>query len=346
MINNSSFSEVSHVSDCEHTLISYSENSIETNASGSIYTNYADLVDVYQSHGNIGLALEKLVGMNINSKADWKVQFQLLEHLRILNKYHYAELNPKLFGFTDFIIQCIESIRSNLIKEALLLLQELFPNARMVPLPDEFIGKIVPVLCEKAVSDKGFIKIEARKAVKELELWCAGDASIIALAAKSSDKNAAICEFAFQTLCQSVKNLGDELHYKLTLGGCKVLFRAVLKALEGKRAVMKKQSEEIWLRLKTLLQKECTIESFLEDKIGLTREEVHLLMQVKSEKKTAAKMNLQSFIKEQKMLIEKDANIDKIQEEAPLKSVGPSLILKSGSTQAANFSPSKENLTK
>ena len=320
MINSTSLIDASGTSDYENAQNGHADVSIESSTSSSIYTKYEDLADLFPSQMSIEQMIDELMSKHASFKNDWKKQFETLECLRILNKYHYTELNPKILGFTDFIVSCIDSLRSNLNKEALLLLQELLPNSRSIPLPYTFIDKIVPILCEKSISEKGFIRLEARKVVKELELFCAGDASVIALVAKSFDKNVTICEFAFQALCQSIKNLGDDLQFKLTFGGCKVLFRAILKALDGKRAIMKKQSEEMWIQLRNMLQKECELESFLADKVGLTNQEVTLLMQINLEKKPVARVNLHKFIKEQKMLIEKDPNVDKMQEELPLNS--------------------------
>ena len=293
-----------HLSEISHDSISCS----------LVYTTYENLVDIYQVEDQLEPIIDGLL-LRLDSEADWKSHFEMLEHLRIFNKFHYLDLHPKLTGFAEFIIQNLDSLRSGLVKEGLIFLREVILNSKTKELPQEFLSKVVPVLIDKSHSDKGFIRTEAKKVVKDLETCCAGDATVVVFSMKSFDKNAAICEFSFQTLCEIIKNLGVDLQFKLTLGSCKALFRALIKALEGRRAVMKKQGEDLWRHLRTLLEKECIIETFLENKIGLNKQEITLLSQIKFQKKVAPRPNLQSFLKVQKTMMEKNPNIERIQEE-------------------------------
>ena len=284
----------------------------------SVYTKFDQLTDFYAAYQDFGTVFDALRA-NTDSKHDWKVHFELLEHLRILNKFHYPELNLHLTWFTDFIIQCIDSLRSNLSKDALLFLTEVVPQTQVKELPAEFLSKIVPLICDKAISDLTFIKSEAKIALKSIEKHCAGDAAILALSEKSFDKNVAICELAFQSLCELVKTMNDNIQHKITLGGCKTLFRTLLRALHGKRTAMKKYAESSWLHLKAVLQKVCDIESFLECKVGLLKSEVTMLMGISANKKKKNYGNdraqFQSFMKERKMMIESDNTHTTLEEE-------------------------------
>lgn len=300
-----------------------SDISQESISSSLLYTSYENLVDLYQGEDDLDVVLDKLA-QRTKTDTDWKMHFELLEHLRILNKFHYLALNAKITVFPDFIIQNMDSLRSNLAKQALIFLQEVISNHKTKELPQEFLSIMIPLILDKTTSDKGFIKAEAKRVVKEIETNCAGDAAIVAFSLKSFDKNAAICEFSFQSLCETVKNLGADLQYKLTLGSCKALFRAILKALEGRRAVMKKQGEDLWRHMRSLLEKECIIESFLENKIGLNKQEVSMLSQIKVQRKSAPRPSFQSFIKGQKALMENNMNVDNIPEEV-LVSIKPKL---------------------
>lgn len=303
MINKGSL-EISGSQSSEIDYDSSPDNLANTPTMNSVYKKYDDLTDSFKGKENLESVIDDCL-FEIEKKGDWKAYFELLEQLRVLNKYHYPTLHTKIAGLTDFIIQNIESLRSNLTKEALLLLKEILPSSKQKELPKEFISKIVPILCDKAVCEKRFINTEAKGAVKELEMYCAGDAAVQALSLKCFDKSGAVCEFSFQALCNLVKNPGDDIRNKLSLEGWKVLLKCLLKVLEGRRAAMKKQGEALWNHLKGVLEKEGDIEIFLETKVGLTKKEISTLMQIKmTEKKATPKSNIQSFIKEQKMLIE------------------------------------------
>lgn len=308
-------------------LDSSSENSPEDhgdNSSNSVYTKYDNLMDHYQNCMDFNVVFKALLS-NADSKHNWKVHFELIEHLRTLNKFHYMELCSRLILFTDFIIQCIDNLRSNVSKDALLFLKEVLPSYKIKELPGEFLSKITPVLVDKSISDKAFIKTEAKKVLKELETYCADDVTIVALSHKCFDKNVIICEIAFQTLTDLIKHLGDNLQYRLTLGGCKTLFKTILKALEGKRMIMKKCAESLWLHLKQILGSACDIESFLEVKICLSKADIAMLMRISPPKIAAPRPNFQNFVKERKMMLESNINVDNtqnIQEEfVPIKHV-------------------------
>ena len=286
-----------------------SQNDQSCGSASTVYTKYEHLVDIYNNYQDFGVVFDALLS-NSDAKHGWKVHFELLEHLRTLNRFHYAELNIRISYFVEFVIRSLDSLRSNLSKDALIFLKEVIPSAEVKDLPAEFISKIIPVICDKAISDKTFIKSEAKTTLKLIEQYCAGDVAIFALSTKSSDKNVVICELAFQSLCDLVKQMDNNLQFKITLGGCKALFHTIIKALYGKRAAMKKNAESVWLHLKKVLEQACELQSFLEIKVGLTRAEVAALLAINADKKKkgyeAGRAQFQNFMKERKMMIETD----------------------------------------
>lgn len=318
-----------------------SPNSGELSSSSAVYTNYENLTNPYGNYMDFGVVFSALLS-NSEIKHNWRIHFELIEHLRMLNKFHYFELNLRIKAFTSFIIQSIDNLRSNISKDALLFLKEVIPSSKFKELPAEFLSKIIPVLCDKAISDKSFIRAEAQNVLKLVEVFCVCDSAIVALIEKSFDKNPIICELAFKTLCDLIKQAKSEIQFKLTLGACKKLFKAIIKAIDGKRAIMKKGAEDLWLHLRQILEKECDIESFLKMKIGLSEKDVQMLMKITAEKKKViGRPNLQSFLKERKMMVEEDLNLQKFKIQKP--ELGQYNVLGDVSNRMEIISSNKEN---
>src|SRR5215216_3959529 len=86
---------------------------------------------------------------NLSKSLEWKDQFEAMDTLRLLNKYYPEFIVPKLDGFRGFLIESMNNLRSNVSKNCLLFLQELY----MFPDPPEKVNifpEILPFLILKA----------------------------------------------------------------------------------------------------------------------------------------------------------------------------------------------------
>ena len=107
---------------------------------------------------------------------DWKQQYESLNVLRALNKYHRevlfegGESQESIMNkvVAPFIAAQVDNLRSNISKCALMLAKEIFMRGAEAPEPDhrmsQFSRIVLPVTLIKTVYEKQFIAQEARKA--------------------------------------------------------------------------------------------------------------------------------------------------------------------------------------
>lgn len=109
--------------------------------------------------------------MKTTDPEEWLIQFNAVENLRILNKYHSHDLIENLELFITFCKDSVENLRSNISKNALMFCTELFNNKEIISeikyceQSTKFIKTIMPSLLFKTVYDKVFISKEAKTAV-------------------------------------------------------------------------------------------------------------------------------------------------------------------------------------
>ena len=287
-----------------------------------MYTAYEDLPNFYSNQTSFETIFQILLS-NTKDKLDWKAHFDVIDSLRILNKYQSSDLLRNISLFIPFLQQGIDSLRSNVSKNSLLFVKELINRSCENPPSEELILKILPMIIDKALSDKAFIKNEAKSAIKEFEKHGCWDVTIYILGEKSYDKNSNICELSMQTLLQVVKNTKENLAQKLTKNGLKILFRTLAKNLEGKRALMKKMSEETIKTMYGYIPKNgSTLEDYLMYEMELDLPEIQLIQAALHDKKNKqSKGELLKFIQDKKMKKEeenkinvKSINMDKIKD--------------------------------
>ena len=62
----------------------------------------------------------------------WRMQWDAVLNLRILNKYYFEAMREKLLLFTDFIKGQIENLRSNNSRNSLQLFKELYAQKKSI----------------------------------------------------------------------------------------------------------------------------------------------------------------------------------------------------------------------
>ena len=129
---------------------------------------------------------------------DWKVQFSAITALRQLSKHHSDVFLSLIDTLLPLLITLSDSIRSNLSKNALLLLTEMFLEPR--PSHTHIAEVLVPGLLQKTISEKSFIKQQAAAAMQNLSRTAGTPAVMQALASLCWHKSGAICDNAFQYL--------------------------------------------------------------------------------------------------------------------------------------------------
>ena len=294
----------------ESTSITKSEEA--SDFTSVTYTSYEDLPNFYCKNTSFEEIFQILL-TNTKDKLDWKAHFDVVESLRILNKYHNIELLKFLNLFIPFLYQGIDSLRSNLSKNSLLFIKELIHYSNENSPSEELISKVLPLILDKAVSDKGFIKNEAKNVIKEFEKNGCWDVTINILGEKSFDKNPNVCELSVRTLLELVKNVKENLTQRLTKNALKIMFKTLAKNLEGKRALLKKMSEETLKNILGYVSKNgSTMEDYLKYEMELGLSDINLIQKALQDKKNKQpQRELLKFIQEKKMKIENNLLEDK-----------------------------------
>ena len=273
----------------------------ENNQQAVQYTSFDDLTN------ELPILDESFLGELLKAKdsTDWKQAFDYLDVLRKINKFHpedFAALFPKV---SPFILSNIGNLRSNLIKNGLILIKEVFNyNPKFLTMiafnaPDLF-SDLIPLLYEKANNDKAFLKNEAKDALKALEKSCPLHDSILKiLFGLSQEKSMGIAEKAGESLNAIINLKADEILSKnIGKETYALLIKITAKLLDSSRMPIKKQGNEILGLMMRTEDFEIGIEEFLEKK------EMDLVVLAIENKKKAgvgkSKESLKDFISKKK----------------------------------------------
>ncbi len=163
--------------------------------------------------------LQKLKQIILNKETDWTFHLAVINYLRRLLKFEIDIFNQFLYGSKLYpkIIELINSIRSILAKNALILVNEMF--SEMIPEYDEkknkapviiFIKEIIPTLIMKANGNQSFIRTEANSCLEILiNNMKYGDTLVFLIQAMNSKKNQDI-DLAYNLAVKLCNNLTKE----------------------------------------------------------------------------------------------------------------------------------------
>lgn len=203
-----------------------------------VYSKYEDLPN-FGSDVNISAVIGQIYTL-FQDKTNWKNTFDAIDNLRILNKYYTHELNAIVVNFWKSILECLESAKTFVSKNALIFVTEVFQNSKNVRLQDEIINGLVPIVLVKASSEKGVLKKEAQEALRELSTNCCFDSTVVILCRESLGKVASVNNIAILTLTQILNNIGENIS-KLDQQTILCLTKTLATTLNtGKLANMKK----------------------------------------------------------------------------------------------------------
>ena len=154
-----------------------------------------------------------------NKDVDWTFHLAVINYLRRLLKYEKEIFNQLLFGLKVYpkLIELINSIRSVLAKNTLLLVNEIF--SENIPEFDEkknktpiiiFIKAIIPTLIMKANCNQSFIKAEANICLESLINNMRYGDTLISLIQAMSLKKIQDIELAYKLAIKLCDNLNKE----------------------------------------------------------------------------------------------------------------------------------------
>lgn len=176
--------------------------------------NQADtlLEGVYLSSEELaetGLSVEYYI--SLLSSLNWKEQFDGITGLRVVNKYRWEEYRQSGSCFVTHILAQLDSPRSCLVKNALILVNETFLTPREGT--EFFIEILVQPLLVKSVNDKSFIKSVSREALYNAADHCACESLVSLLCNSCLNKSAVICDIAYEILARMMPSVPEFLRF-------------------------------------------------------------------------------------------------------------------------------------
>ena len=190
----------------------------------------------FESDTDFIFLMQQLKHIISNKDMDWTKHLAVINYLRRLFKYEKSIFNQLLYGLKIYpkIIELINSIRSVLAKNTLVLINEIF--SENVPEFDEkknkapvivLIKAIIPTLIMKANCNKSFIISEAKLCLESLtNNMRYGDTLISLIQSMKSKKNQEI-ELSFNLAIKLINNLNKEYFEENNF------FNELMKAISG-----------------------------------------------------------------------------------------------------------------
>ena len=150
---------------------------------------------------------------------DWTMQLAVINYLRRLFKFEKDIFNQAFYGLKLYenIIDFLNSIRSILAQNALILINEVF--SEYIPEVDQknqklpiinLIKKIIPILILKANTSQSFIKNEAKACLETLVTNMKYNETLITFLQHMNTKKIADMELSYVLTLKLIKNLGKE----------------------------------------------------------------------------------------------------------------------------------------
>ena len=236
------------------------------------------------------------------SDEEWRSQYDAIDNLRILNKYHTDLASTLQDEFAGFICTQIDNLRSNNSRNALNFVLELFKNNN-ANVSDAFAKSCLPLVFVKTQYDKKFISEVAKDSIRALVLTSASPAICELILEGTRSKNVNTAEFAVEQLVNLVKNANPAFYEDPVANS---LISAMCAIIEGKKPRMVKNAVPVLQEVKSHIGEDRltqrAIESFTaeeskEDEV--TQRVQRIMASIEPQKKVDKSKDFRSFIKSQ-----------------------------------------------
>lgn len=213
-----------------------------------VYTPYKELADPKLTEDKLNDAYLTIIASFESSK--WKDNYDALESLRILNKFYFGYLSTKLEEVDPYIQTHLDSLRSGLLKMALLFVQEVAgsevgtsESAIRSAALKTYLPKQIPILLMKLLDAKKFIVKEADIAMKSVCTISCSPEVIIALCEQCFTGASKGTTFADNTIAYLELGLQSQLSKELWENCNTQLIMTLGQAVNtGRKQMLKKVS--------------------------------------------------------------------------------------------------------
>lgn len=250
------------------------------------YKEFADLTEVSLESMDKNALIASLQTDLVNN-LDWHAQINSLDLQRSINKYHPTEIDNIMSQIVAAYNESLESLRSSVSKNSMLLAQEFFTN-NSTKISNDVINQVIPIQLNKSVTDKGFLRTEAKKALEIFSAKCHYDEPVLVLCKYSLSKhNMMACELATETLLRIIEEMGKGIIEQGMTTMKEVFVTMAELAMNGKRQKMVKAADKMIKSVNTSLGKEKyqDIQSILKSENALSDQQSKHQENVQKEKK-------------------------------------------------------------
>ncbi len=195
--------------------------------------------------------MQKFKDILNNKDSDWTLQISVINYLRRIFKFDKQVFNQFFYGakFYQKIIEFIDSVRSSLAKNALVLLNEIFSEQISTEEKSNsnslitLIKATIPHLISKINSNKSFIKIESNMCLESLVKNMKFFDVLLTFLQLMNTKKAKDVELLVELSTKMIKNLGKEFFVQNSQFN--ELIKHVISFYESKKDSNVKQSKNI-----------------------------------------------------------------------------------------------------
>ena len=186
----------------------------------------------------------------------WNEQFEGINFLRVMNKFHLSLLIQNLNKFEVFLQQSVMNLRSGIQQNSLMFTSEFFKNnfADCDDTLKQFVKCVLPSVLFKTVYDKKFISNLAKASVVSSFKSCPFIETLEILLedgclCKSNNKK--LIEFSFEFIDQFFQQV-DNVFLEPIIGKHPTLMKLVNQVYDGTNSAprIKKPSVEVFKNLK------------------------------------------------------------------------------------------------
>ena len=209
-----------------------------------IYTSYESLPN-YPSDIDLNHIADQIKA-RFEDKSSWKGHFDAIDNIRIINKYYPSQVNNIFIAFGVYILEHLENhSKTNVFRNCLFLMREIFRNCKEFRLADEIVQKILPILLSKIISEKQIIKEEIKGIFEEISQNCLYESTLLVVSQMCFDKNANVAEAALKVLARMINNLGLNF-MNLPSTALQSIFKALAGLLDEKKTNLKNANLRTW----------------------------------------------------------------------------------------------------
>lgn len=135
---------------------------------------------------------------------EWLDSFRAIDNLRILNKYHGEEINLIFQAFGNYIIDCILSRKTAVVKNILAFFDEVLRTGVCNRLDMRVVTKLIPLLLAKCKSPQKSIKRMAATCLESLVTQFTCETTLVEFCTNTVRKNKSVDKEGFYFLTKSI----------------------------------------------------------------------------------------------------------------------------------------------